>query len=521
MTCRTARSKAMLLAGMLLSLLFVIYFVNEARANTYHTAAKITLDKEQTFTDDYYLYANTDKSASGKRWYFIDATSDGNLDLYVRSYFEKDLYIYVYSYDRAKEYKCLYMSEGAEDSPVAGTYKIPLTKGKYFVVFEANCSYYDESSGRVVVKTKFSSYGTNDDNAKSYDSPQVLTLGKRVTGAVTTMDKNDWYKFTVTAFGTYRVGFMFRPYFNYKYTLYNKNLTEKIDVCNYYGGGSKPVTKLKSYILDPGDYYIHLQTNEDSYDSDYGAKYYLNVRVQPIHVTGVSVNKDKATKKVGTKGRLIATVTPKNATDKSVTWTSSNKKVATVDSTGMVTAVGEGTAVITVETKDGKKKASCTVTVPKPEKKADPTPANKAAYEGIWYICPAQTKNLCLYVEDDMTETNKANVELARREDYFSMKWKFTHVGSGYYRISTVDGLVLSVAGNKAVSGTNVRIYSWGKYAGQLWKVEKMGNGLKITPKMSNLSLSFADGKLAVGVNVRIHTTAASMAQRWQLIKAN
>ena len=49
---------------------------------------------------------------------------------------------------------------------------------------------------------------------------------------------------------------------------------------------------------------------------------------------------------VSTKA-LKATVSPTGATNKNITWTSSDESVATVSETGLVTAVGEGTAVIT------------------------------------------------------------------------------------------------------------------------------------------------------------------------------
>lgn len=60
---------------------------------------------------------------------------------------------------------------------------------------------------------------------------------------------------------------------------------------------------------------------------------------------------------------LTATVAPADATDKTVTWQSSNTAVATVDASGKVTAVGNGTAVITATTTNGGYTASCTVTV--------------------------------------------------------------------------------------------------------------------------------------------------------------
>jgi hypothetical protein len=66
---------------------------------------------------------------------------------------------------------------------------------------------------------------------------------------------------------------------------------------------------------------------------------------------------------VGDTDTLTATVTPGNATNKTVAWKSSDSTIATVDNTGLVTAVSEGTATITAETVDGSKIASCIVTI--------------------------------------------------------------------------------------------------------------------------------------------------------------
>ena len=67
----------------------------------------------------------------------------------------------------------------------------------------------------------------------------------------------------------------------------------------------------------------------------------------------------------GKEGTLTATITPSNATNQNVTWKSSDTKVATVDN-GLVTAVAEGTATITVTTTDGNFQDTCTVTVTQP-----------------------------------------------------------------------------------------------------------------------------------------------------------
>ena len=87
-----------------------------------------------------------------------------------------------------------------------------------------------------------------------------------------------------------------------------------------------------------------------------------------VGVTGVKLSKKSATIIKGKKLTLKATITPSNATNKSVTWKSSNTKVATVDKNGKVKGIKKGTATITAVTADGKKTATCKVTVKNPVK---------------------------------------------------------------------------------------------------------------------------------------------------------
>ena len=85
-------------------------------------------------------------------------------------------------------------------------------------------------------------------------------------------------------------------------------------------------------------------------------------------VQGISLNHDAKTfTKAGETLQLTATIYPDSATNKTVTWKSSDKTVATVDESGEVTAVGNGTANITATTEDGGKTATCKVTVEIPE----------------------------------------------------------------------------------------------------------------------------------------------------------
>ena len=84
--------------------------------------------------------------------------------------------------------------------------------------------------------------------------------------------------------------------------------------------------------------------------------------VPDVPVTGVSLDRTSASLNVGGTVTLTATVSPSDATNKDVTWSSSNPSVATVEN-GVVTAVGDGTATITVTTVDGSYTATCEVTV--------------------------------------------------------------------------------------------------------------------------------------------------------------
>lgn len=94
------------------------------------------------------------------------------------------------------------------------------------------------------------------------------------------------------------------------------------------------------------------------------AKFIRPLEAQPnIPVSGVILNRTDAQLSIGNTLTLAATIQPGNASNKAVTWSSNNQAVASVDETGVVTALSSGTAVITVTTQDGAFTDTCTVTV--------------------------------------------------------------------------------------------------------------------------------------------------------------
>jgi uncharacterized protein YjdB len=84
----------------------------------------------------------------------------------------------------------------------------------------------------------------------------------------------------------------------------------------------------------------------------------------PIEVKSVTFDKTELTLSEGGETTLTATITPDDADNKNLTWESSNTTIATVDNTGKVIAVKEGSAVISA-TSVNDIKATCTVTVTK------------------------------------------------------------------------------------------------------------------------------------------------------------
>lgn len=94
--------------------------------------------------------------------------------------------------------------------------------------------------------------------------------------------------------------------------------------------------------------------------ADNGVYAMLRVVVSEPKQTSVSVSPSSVTLTVGQSRYLTATVYPSNASQL-VTWTSSNANIASISSSGKVTAVNAGTAIITAKTSNGKS-ATCTVT---------------------------------------------------------------------------------------------------------------------------------------------------------------
>lgn len=93
----------------------------------------------------------------------------------------------------------------------------------------------------------------------------------------------------------------------------------------------------------------------------------ITVEAAAVPVTGVSIQEGGTlTLGKGATKQLTAVIAPAGADNKNVSWESDNDGVATVSATGLVEAVGTGTAKITVTTEEGEFTADCVITVPSP-----------------------------------------------------------------------------------------------------------------------------------------------------------
>lgn len=128
------------------------------------------------------------------------------------------------------------------------------------------------------------------------------------------------------------------------------------------------------------------------------ASVYVTVKPLDIEAEAVEVSPESLSLLVGESAQLVETVLPEETTNKLVTWESEDVGIARVSFQGVVTAVSNGTTVITVKTVNGKT-ASCIVTVSDEPENGD--------YEEIYTVSELQnitmSKNYILMNDLDLS----------------------------------------------------------------------------------------------------------------------
>lgn len=237
------------------------------------------------------------------------------------------------------------------------------------------------------------------------------------------------------------------------------------------------------------------------------------VTVQDIPVTGVNL---PASDSVRTGGilKLTATIIPANATNKKINWSSDNTSVATVDSTGIVTGISEGTARITAVTTDGNFSAIClikvynsTLPIPFVELRFDENGGNVVANRGsLVFNCsktepPAWSSNI--------PGSNGSSVDFGTEAgDYYVESENVIDQLKGLASF-TITGWVNNR--NSAIGTGGNRIISWIKNGGQGVDVVYVSDGsLKVGINQ------WPDNTIAVSSAGKITTNADATAANWR-----
>lgn len=104
-----------------------------------------------------------------------------------------------------------------------------------------------------------------------------------------------------------------------------------------------------------------------SVSGNYTATVAVTVKI-PVEIARITIEAEKETlTKIGESTELKVKIEPENADAQKLIWKSDDEMIAAVDENGKVTAIGNGTVIITVTTEDGKNTASITITVKIPD----------------------------------------------------------------------------------------------------------------------------------------------------------
>jgi uncharacterized protein YjdB len=194
-----------------------------------------------------------------------------------------------------------------------------------------------------------------------------------------------------------------------------------------------------------------------------------NTNVAVVAVTGVSVSPATATVGLGSTQQLSATLAPANATNQNVTWTSSNTAVATVNASGLVSAVSAGTTTITVKTVDGNKTATSAITVAAiPVASVIVSPTTASLYAGNTQqlsatIAPANATNKTVTWSSSNTAVATVNS---------SGLVTAVSAGTANITVTTQDGSKTAIAAITVNANTNFTVY--------FYKPSAWGTGIKI-----------------------------------------
>ena len=216
------------------------------QAADYSTAVNYPLNS--SWSGDYYF-----TQESNENWYKFTMKEDGYVDFKVMTYFNIIRFV-LYTEDLSSQIiTSEKWSNGTVTAPVTSSYGTVLAKGNYYIKMTGDL-------GKYRLYGQFTEYyGNNDQNAKSYDSPQDISLGQVITGAMLPNATEDWYRIDLPSDGYYVI--FIKTYFNIRtIKIFNKDLsvTAFQNESWTHGTSTAPITTTYDQVISKGIHYIKL-----------------------------------------------------------------------------------------------------------------------------------------------------------------------------------------------------------------------------------------------------------------------
>ena len=191
-------------------------------------------------------------------------------------------------------------------------------------------------------------------------------------------------------------------------------------------------------------------TAKSSFDKSKTGECEVTVLNEDVHVKEVFLDKNVIELQVGSSETLTETFDPAGVTNRNVSWSSSNPSVATVNG-GVVHAVSQGSATITVTTEDSDKTATCSVTV---------TPKENEIYT-ITYsdtFTPAfPTSSETVHTTDTLHTDEKAGISFKEQGIYKNSNYLMFSKDKGFLyntsSLGTISSIAITYSSNTSVSG--------------------------------------------------------------------
>ena len=249
--------------------------------------------------------------------------------------------------------------------------------------------------------------------------------------------------------------------------------------CSYWSSSLHPSTSIDG---------MSMLAREDTHEREcLGVYRHVGMSIRAVcrmvFSTSVTLNyEDYTLHEIGEKVKLNAIILPENATNKNVTWTTSNESVCSV-SDGWVTAIGEGTATITVTTEDGGYTASCIISVEIDH------PVTGVSLNYAEYSLSGIGESILLEATIQPENATNKNVEWKSYNENVCIVNKGLVVGVGYgiavVSATTVDGsymatCTITVEDNTAVTGIQATNKDYKILSIQGYELPQMQKGINI-----------------------------------------